>query len=224
MHTPTVLILSLITAVTLSARAASLADQIDAGPYDVIVAQVKQDPGSVNAPDEYGFTPLHRAVTSNRTDKQAVVEFLLKSGANPNAKSTKAGTVIQHAIAAGDVKTVKALLEAGADLNLAGEDEVSSLERIAWVNDNAGVVELFELIKTKAPQQIAQHGSDALLQCVDRVNVDYAALLVSKGVDPHKPDAASPSAFLVERLKTEEDPEIKGSLLKIQKAFGDTPQ
>ena len=57
---------------------------------------------NVNAKDEHGWTPLHRAAQSN--PKPAVLEVLLKAGANVNAKD-KNGRTPLHWAAQNDPRT-----------------------------------------------------------------------------------------------------------------------
>ncbi|MDP1928132.1 MAG: ankyrin repeat domain-containing protein [Thiobacillus sp.] len=83
----------------------------------------------VNAGDNEGYTPLHGAVSYGKNDtRKTVVEILLKSGANVNAKTTRDGeTPFHKAIARGDVELVKLLLNYGADVNAISKFGVSSL-------------------------------------------------------------------------------------------------
>ena len=50
---------------------------------------------SINIKDDYGFTPLHFAVTNNDPKK---INILLQMGANVNAKSHYGFTPIYHAV------------------------------------------------------------------------------------------------------------------------------
>lgn len=83
----------------------------------------------VNAGDNEGYTPLHGAVSYGKNDtRKTVVEILLKSGANVNAKTTRDGeTPFHKAIDRGDVEIVKLLLNYGADVNAVSKFGVSSL-------------------------------------------------------------------------------------------------
>lgn len=83
----------------------------------------------VNATDNQGYTPLHGAASYGKSDtRKAVVEVLLKSGANVNAKASRDGeTPIHKAIARRDIEVVKLLVEYGADVNAISKSGVTSL-------------------------------------------------------------------------------------------------
>lgn len=82
----------------------------------------------VNAVDNEGYTPLHGAVSYGKNDtRKTVVEILLRSGANVNAKTTRDGeTPFHKAIDRGDIEIVKLLLEYGADVNAVSKFGVST--------------------------------------------------------------------------------------------------
>ncbi len=83
----------------------------------------------VNAGNNEGYTPLHAVVSYGKNDtRKTVVEILLKSGANVNAKTTRDGeTPFHKAIDRGDVEIVKLLLNYGADVNAVSKFGVSSI-------------------------------------------------------------------------------------------------
>jgi ankyrin repeat protein len=81
---------------------------------------------NVNASDNHGYTPLHGAVSYGKNaTRKAVVEVLLKGGANVNAKTSRDGeTPIHKAIAGHDIEIVKLLIEYGADVNSSAVSEL----------------------------------------------------------------------------------------------------
>lgn len=83
----------------------------------------------VNASDNQSYTPLHGAISYGKNDtRKAVVETLLKSGANVNAKTSRDGeTPIHKAVANRDIEIVKLLIEHGADVNAISKSGVTSL-------------------------------------------------------------------------------------------------
>ena len=85
---------------------------------------------SINIKNDYGFSPLHFAVSNNSPQK---VELLLNLGANVNAKSHYGFTPIFHAVSqTGDLKIVNLLLEAGANVNVKNKDGITPLHYAAW--------------------------------------------------------------------------------------------
>ena len=83
----------------------------------------------VNAANNEGYTPLHGAVSYGNNDtRKTVVEILLKSGANVNAKTSRDGeTPFHKAISRGDIEIVSLLLKYGADVNTVSKSGVTSL-------------------------------------------------------------------------------------------------
>ena len=85
---------------------------------------------SINIKDDYGFTPLHFAVTNNDPKK---IKVLLQMGANVNAKSHYGFTPIYHAVGKhSDVEVVNLLIESGAKVNIKNRDGITPLHYAAW--------------------------------------------------------------------------------------------
>ena len=85
---------------------------------------------SINIKDDYGFTPLHFAVSNNNPKK---IEILLQIGANVNAKSHYGFTPIYHAVGKhSDLEVVNLLIESGAKVNIKNRDGITPLHYAAW--------------------------------------------------------------------------------------------
>ena len=69
---------------------------------------------AVDATDDDGWTALMIALREGRTE---VVETLIESGADVNAKAYKGATALMGALSVGNTEVVKVLTEAGADVN-----------------------------------------------------------------------------------------------------------
>ena len=83
-------------------------------------------------------TPLLMAVTKGDL---ALVNKLLKSGANPNVKNKLSTTPLLEAAFQSHGEIVKALIEAGADPNVAGPDGQTALMLLAR-GDNVAAAKL----------------------------------------------------------------------------------
>ena len=91
-----------------------------AGRKNYRLEEVRQfldnDPTSVNARDDDGYTALHHAAMRNRED---VAELLISRGADIEIKTAYAGETALHCAAstAASVPIISALIAAGADVN-----------------------------------------------------------------------------------------------------------
>jgi ankyrin repeat protein len=65
-----------------------------------------------NAPDEFGWIPLHRAAANNSV---AVAKILLEAGSSLSATGTDAWTPLHLASVSGSAEVVEMLIAAGAD-------------------------------------------------------------------------------------------------------------
>ncbi len=93
-----------------------------------------------------GETPLHSALSSNRTGQQYVVEALLKYGADPNAGTkpsietgafmrdcrTRGETPLHRAAAFASEETIQMLLDAGAKADMKDSNGDSALTWASW--------------------------------------------------------------------------------------------
>jgi len=117
--------LAAITLVTLVwsrlAFCGEIHDAAKAGDLEKVKALLKANPDLVFSKDEhdpaYGGTPLHLAV---RYDHKDVVEFLLTSRADVDAKDMYANTPLQWAAMMDDKDLVELLLTNKAEVNVAG--------------------------------------------------------------------------------------------------------
>jgi len=110
------------------------------GDLETVRTLVGSDRGLVNAFAADGFYPLGLAAFFGH---RAIVEFLLKSGADLKtaARNAQKVTALHGAVARRDVEIVKMLLEAGADSNARQERGFAPLHDAA-ANGNAALVEV----------------------------------------------------------------------------------
>jgi ankyrin repeat protein len=110
------------------------------GDLEAVRTLVGRDRGLVNAFAADGFYPLGLAAFFGH---RAIVEFLLKNGADVNlsARNAQKVTALHGAVARRDVEIVKMLLEAGADPNARQERGFAPLHDAA-ANGSVALVEL----------------------------------------------------------------------------------
>lgn len=75
---------------------------------------IQRDPSLINYADSDGYTPLHRACYGAHRD---CVRYLLKKGANINAKTTDDWTPLHCAVRWNNIVIAEYLVEQGADIN-----------------------------------------------------------------------------------------------------------
>jgi len=112
----------------------------------------------------------------------ALVNRLLKGGANPNVRNQLNTTPLLEAAFHGNAQIIKALLEAGADPNLAGPDGETPLMLLAR-GDNVAAAKLL-LDKGANPRaRESQREQTALMWAAANNQGPMARLLVERGAD-----------------------------------------
>ena len=97
-----------------------------------------QDGADVNARDERGWTPLHRAAAFSKTP--AVLAALLRNGADPNARDTDGVTPLHEAALSVTLGVLTALVPAGACPNTEDKNGLTPLHAAAARSKTTGVV------------------------------------------------------------------------------------
>ena len=118
--------------VLLNARGINLDLRAKNGNTALMIAAFKKNKPAVEAllakgaqVNNDGWTALHYAAASGDTE---IVQLLLKKSAEVDATSPNMTTPLMMAAGGGHIYTVKALLDAGADLNLANEQGLTALD------------------------------------------------------------------------------------------------
>ncbi len=175
-----------------------------------VQAILSQNPELLEAPDEREFTPLHLAVRGGHRD---VVDLLLSSGANINARHPRSGlAAVDFAFEREAQGTIGP--EHGADLTryLVSRDAefdpnatIRSFTRLlrATLSGNSALAEL--LIELGADINAAREGSTALTFAARTGRPAIARLLLAHGadIDPRDADGKTPLLWAVERADAE---------------------
>jgi len=134
---------------------------------------------AADAADGSDSTPLLLAASKGDL---ALVNRLLKTGANPNVRNKLNTTPLLEAAFQSNTEIIKALIEAGADPNLAGPDGQTPLMLIAR-GDNVAAAKLL-LDKGADPRaRESQREQTALMWAAANDQGPMARLLVERGAD-----------------------------------------
>ena len=158
----------------------------------------------VNAPNDYGVTPLALASTNGNA---AIIKQLVRSGADPldPLHSVNAGeTPLMLAARSGQVDAVTALLSAGADAN--ATETWNGQSALMWAAAEGHLSVLQTLIDHGADIQARSNsGATALLFAARKGSMDAVRALLGAGSDVNgkRPDRATP--LLVAVINGHED-------------------
>ncbi len=164
---------------------------------DLIDAVKRQDPAAVrallpksqvNSPEADGFTALHWAV---QRDNLAIVDLLLKAGANAKATTRYQVPPLYLAATNGNAAIVERLLDAGADPNGSAYEGQTMLMTAAL----AGKADAVRLLLTRGAKVDAvepYRGQTALMWAAAEGNTDAVDILLEAGA---RLDAKSSGGF-----------------------------
>jgi ankyrin repeat protein len=132
-----------------------------------------------NGIDGSGSTPLLVAATNG---DPALVNRLLKAGADPNVKNALNTTPLLEAAFHSNTEIIKLLLEAGADPNTAGADGQTPLMLIAR-GDNVTVAKMLLDKGANGKARESQRQQTALMWAASNNQGPMTRLLLERGVD-----------------------------------------
>lgn len=111
---------------------------------------------------------------------QPMIEALLRNGGNPNGRDEEGVPVLHFAILSGSPKTVKLLLDAGADPLVADTTGLRAIE-LAALSDSKAIRKLFP---ESDPARLATQKLVTVMSDYSPPNADEVANLLAQGADP----------------------------------------
>lgn len=130
--------------------------------------------------DPYGQSPLHLAARSGYAE---AVSALIAAGAELDAVDQSNGTALYEAVLSQNPRTVRLLVEAGADPNIADDILLDTPLHLAAEREDAGIVRLL-LAVGATPTGWNSDGSDPLHLAAFRGLPENVAALLERGADP----------------------------------------
>lgn len=188
-------------------QAVAMVDALRAGDRQAFLKFAADDAKLLNARGPEGSTPFMYAVLYGDA---ALLEDLLKKGADPNARNDAKATALMWA--AGDLEKTRVLLAHGADVNAISDEPRTALMIAAGRPGNIAVVKL--LLDHGAnvnPTDNPPGESSPLIQAALAADADSMQLLMSHGAQLKAPGAAG--AALVMAL-TQNCPKCVDAVLK----------
>jgi uncharacterized protein len=176
--------LALISSAGFAATSAnpSLISAVKAGDKTQVAALIQQRV-DVNAPEADGTTALMWAVRRSFTGSDgAIVDLLLRAGADVKAANRYGVTAVYLACQNGNAAMIETLLKAGADANAAITENETALMTAA----RTGVVEAATVLLDHGAQVDAREawrGETALMWAVAEGHADMARVLIAHGAD-----------------------------------------
>lgn len=126
-----------------------------------------------------GTTALHWAVYNDDAD---LVQRLLKSGADPNARNDYLASPLLEAAVTGNVQVIRALVKAGADVETANADGQTALMTLARTSNVEAARVLLER-GAKVDAREGWRGQTALMWAAAEAQPAMVRLLIQRGAD-----------------------------------------
>jgi ankyrin repeat protein len=167
----------------------SINDVVVRGDIKEVTRLIKANPELVNTKDLEDWVPIHYAVIADKNQYQ-LVEFLLKHGANVNAKSKYGDTPLSRAANRRELDVAKLLLRYKADVDAEDDDAWTPLDK-AVIHCDQQMAALLLANKADPNLHIKIAGKDpggtALHLAID-CKKDMVELLIANKADPGAKD------------------------------------
>jgi ankyrin repeat protein len=116
-----------------------LIEKATSGSEETISACLKKIPSLVKIRDQRGCTALHLALLLGHSK---LIEILLESGAEINARLPHGGTYLHSAAAVGNCDLLKRLIKYGIDVHDAGDTHGNTALHVAAIKDESSIFPL----------------------------------------------------------------------------------
>lgn len=134
----------------------------------------------INAVDLQGNTPLHNSCYHNSPKFTAL---LISKGAFTDARSRNLDTPLDYATESGHLEIVKLLIDAGADVNLTGENGWSPLHNAASISRKVAI-DVVKVLLDAGANPAAKSG-DGQYPCDVAVNANVKTMLLEAKAQAH---------------------------------------
>jgi ankyrin repeat protein len=124
----TTLLLAVLTSLLQSAYCTSIHDAVATGDIKTVTELIKANPDLIRAKDVEDWTPLHFAVIADK-NRYELVKFLLKNGADVNAKTKYLDTALSLAAQRHEIEIAKLLLGNKAEVDAQADDGWTPLHK-----------------------------------------------------------------------------------------------
>ncbi len=158
---------------------------VDSQCSDEILKKVIKKGVNLNQKSSKGYTPLHKAVFANRSEKH--VKLLVEAGADVNILDNQNRTPLHHLLTYDKNSAILAewLIDKGADINLKTNDDVTVLHMVSSIDDAHRSL-LPRVIKDSSIDinAVDDRGSTPLFYAVQDGCVQNIKLLLEHGANP----------------------------------------
>ena len=145
-------------------------------------------------------------IDAAKAGNRSIVLTALQSQADPNtSESTYGWTALHYAASAGNIEMMKALIDAGANINAQNKEGHTPLYKAVW---NSRIAAVQELISSKANVNLPCNvGNTPLHSAVIAANVDIIIMLIIAGADIEA--RTNHAAIIIEAAGPSTEDEIK---------------
>ena len=163
------------------------------GEHDQVAELLLRHGGKIDVRGWNGQTMLQTSLNTDFFEEEAtadIVSFLLRHGADVNARDSSLSTPLHYALGCGNVEAAQLLLESGADIearNNQGKTPLYMEMEIMWLNLEARARDVTQLLLERGANVNAQDndGATPLITAAEAYSVDISSTLLEHGAEPN---------------------------------------